>query len=447
MKVFFALLLAATVLLYGIAKMTLETPPRGVVVLRWATDPNPARFEQCRIFSEQHPRIRVVPEAASDDKLLVQCAVGVGPDIMDMSEALMQQMVEADVLTDFTVPAERGGFSVKDTYPQIRSVLEVNGRQYRYPCNVSADVIIYNKKVFDDHGVPYPKPGWTYDDFISTAQKIRDNPSKSGLKHTPVTHWGADIFVRDLMVAHDVRMFDDSGKVALMANHGMIDALTLYHDMIYRYGVLPRPEESAAASSQGGWGFGGINIFSSGQAAMICIGRWYTVQVGNYPALIGNLGVVEMPGAKGREPASEVSSRAAGVNKLSLHPAESLEFIKFLASNDYNRLIVEDGDSMPPNPAFARSGKDLVNPQLSDAAAQQVFLDAIGHGKSLGRSPFIDAVVVNRWLKEKISALENNTVTPEEAAVSLNSEIERAMQQDSNYPGDPANARVPLPKK
>lgn len=52
-----------------------------------------------------------------------------------------------------------------------------NGKVYGIPSAPTYWAVFYNKKIFDDAGVAYPKGYWTWDQYIETAKKLT-NPSK-----------------------------------------------------------------------------------------------------------------------------------------------------------------------------------------------------------------------------------------------------------------------------
>src|SRR5205085_2998573 len=133
---------------------------------------------------------------------------------------------------------------------------------------------------------------------------------------------------------------------------------------------------------------------------MILIGRWYIVQVPNFPALKGNLGAAPLPRVGNRPSSGVAFTRAAGINVKSPHWRESLRFLQYLASPDYGRVIVEDGDALPPNPHVAETGRALVNEMVPEADFHQTFVDAIQNARSLDFSPFIDASEMSRWIQE-----------------------------------------------
>ena len=48
----------------------------------------------------------------------------------------------------------------------------IEGDYYGVPYCKNIQVVYYNKNMFDDAGVAYPKDGWTWDDFRDTAKKL-----------------------------------------------------------------------------------------------------------------------------------------------------------------------------------------------------------------------------------------------------------------------------------
>ena len=54
----------------------------------------------------------------------------------------------------------------------IEQTQNIGGDYYSVPYCNNINVVFYNKKMFDEAGVPYPKDDWTWDDFRETAKKL-----------------------------------------------------------------------------------------------------------------------------------------------------------------------------------------------------------------------------------------------------------------------------------
>jgi multiple sugar transport system substrate-binding protein len=430
MKYLFGGVLALFLTLYAIAELTRDHKAKpGITSIRWCTDPNPARTVQIAAFMKLNPTIEVVLDPGARQKLIVQCATGSGPDVIDMfNREEMVDYVASGIVLDLTEIAREKGFAPENTYPAVREALVVETRQYRFPCNVGAYGVIYNKAIFDDHGVPYPDANWTYEQFVAAARQILDTPSKSGEKHIPVANWNNRTFFLDLLTGNGGRMFQDQGMRSAFDSPEAIEAMRIYHDLMHKHHALTTPAESSAMSSQGGWGAGGINWFSAERAAMIFIGRWYLCQAPGYPALKGKLGAARLPRIGTRASTGLCGSRAAGVNVKSRHRAEAIKFLQYLAGVEYGALIVRDGDSLPPNPSLAQNGNALTNAFVDDPAFHQVFVDAVNAGRVIDSSPFIAPQQVLRWLDERIGLVENQRLMPMEAMRSLAKEVNETIR-------------------
>lgn len=403
MKYLFAGLAAVFLLLYAIAQGTLEGETEA---LRWATDPNPARDKQTATFNAGY-NAEVMVESGAMEKLLAQCATGVGPDLIDTySLNQLANYVNAGILLDLTPYAEAMGFGPSNTYAKLQGALSIEGKQYRFPCNVWANCVIYNAELFDRHGVPHPEPGWTWADFVEIAKGF--GPVGAG-EALPLGHYNPVGLFYDFLISHGGRMYSADGLVSALDSPEAIAAMQQYHDFMHVHRIIPPPSLSASLSTQGGWGGGGgLAWFSEERAAMLIIGRWYLNILVKYPGVAPKLRTVLVPRTENGVSTGVTGARGAGINAKSPRREEALQFLQYLASEEYNRLIIEDGDALPPNPAYARTGADLVNAIQPDPDFHQPFIDAASNARTLDVSPFIDPFVVERWVTERISRVENN---------------------------------------
>ena len=430
MKLLILALLAVFVAMYVAAEATIDRHrDKNVVTIRWSTDPNPMRSDQIAIYHQMFPRANAIVDASSDPtKLIVQCATGVGPDVIDLGNDSMITDVQSGILLDLTPYAKQMGFDPSKTYPALKDALIYQGHQYRFPANVWSNCVIYNKKDFDDHHVPYPKPGWTYADFIRTAEELQNNPSTSGQKCMAVANMSDTWMVEDLLVGYGGHFFSPDGLVSALDDKPAESAMQFYSDLIYKYKIVPTPAESSAMSSQGGWGSGAMDWFYSGKAAMMEIGRWFIVQLPNYPNLQGNLGCALLPRVGDRPSSGVTDTRAVGINAKSPHIRQDLEFLKYLASPQYSQQIIQDGDSLPPDPELAQTGQELADRYEPDPSFEAIFIQAEKNARPLDYSPFIDPSQVDRWLTNTIQEVENNLMPPQAAMQSLADQIDQQIR-------------------
>lgn len=82
------------------------------------------------------------------------------------------------VLEDLTPYNQQFGF--ENFYKKSLEALSWNNHIYGVPRDVSNHCNYYNKDIFDKYAVPYPKSGWTYEEFLSKSQKLTHLPQVFG---------------------------------------------------------------------------------------------------------------------------------------------------------------------------------------------------------------------------------------------------------------------------
>ncbi|HEX2950001.1 MAG TPA: extracellular solute-binding protein, partial [Armatimonadota bacterium] len=282
---------------------------KGVVAtLVWATDGNPARQEQMQLFKEWHLKhygkpidIKIDPTNSGADKVIIQSISGAGPDLFDYNgRANLERYVKSGVILDVTERAKEKGFPQELVWAGLRPSLVYDGRQYAFTDNAANYLILYHKDVFDRFHVPYPKPGWTWYDFLKIAQKFSFK-ERNGMRHFALPSYDPII----MMYSNGARMFTPGGTECIINSPEGIEAMQFYRDLQVKYHVMPTASEMADQTSAGGWGSGDINVFGNkGEKffAMAYGGRYWFVQFakmsreeGSDASPLFNIGCVKPP--------------------------------------------------------------------------------------------------------------------------------------------------------
>ena len=148
-----------------------------VTLMTWESqDMNNRIMEAMKPFEEQNPGITVklLPAPLSDYgmKLNGMIAAKQAPDIFELGNDMMLQDQAQNLLYDWTSQADADQEFMSGFYPGVVDSWHVDGKVYGLPGLLNTYGIFYNKKLFQDAGVPEPKPGWTYDDFFSAMEKL-----------------------------------------------------------------------------------------------------------------------------------------------------------------------------------------------------------------------------------------------------------------------------------
>ena len=424
---------AALIVLSGVAALwrpgdTLQ----GRTPLVWASDSNPARTAQINAFNEENPGLALTLDYGSTgpQKVILQSASGVGPDIFDYGSREIGTYVEAGVVWDVTDAAAKMGFSAqKDGWPNGIQTCTYGGRQYGFPCNIGANILIFNRNVFDHFGIPYPEGLLTWEDFVKMAEKVNSltNPqSGSNERIFACTGFGWQVFFG----SQRGELFEEDGSLRIANSPELKQAFQMHHDFLYKFRIMPSTVEAKQLSGQGGWGAGNLNQVSANRYAMIVTGHWSLIAFGQAyqkqrealekqgiaPESIPDpldrpvrLGAVLIPHIDGKPAVFQIASRVAGINARSPRREQALAFLQYLAGPTYSKLLNEGTDWLPGNPRFADLGVDPGPPALAREELQGLTQKAMSLGYTPRHSPFILTGDVQRILDAQISRMESDS--------------------------------------
>jgi multiple sugar transport system substrate-binding protein len=137
-----------------------------------------AFFDVAKGFQDANPSVKINTEAVPSQpdhlvKLATSFAAGDPPDVWVIDYRRFGLLQNSGVIE----PAERyldksTVIKKSDFYSAPLGPFTVNGQLQCIPMNMSSLEVYYNKDLFDRAHVPYPKEGWTWDDFLNDAIAI-----------------------------------------------------------------------------------------------------------------------------------------------------------------------------------------------------------------------------------------------------------------------------------
>jgi multiple sugar transport system substrate-binding protein len=371
-------------------------------------------------FEKKHPGIKVRFNEAFgemyDGKLLTLIAGKVAPDVFHVTQTNFPAFAAKEVplpLDEFVAAdGEKGEFKIGDLYPVLADAMRYKGKFVGLPSDFSTIVMFYNRDLFDRYGVAYPKPGWTWDDFVSTAHRLTKDTDGDGradvwgtANQPAYNRWPAWVW----MAGGDI--FNKEVTRCTMDSPESIEGFTYYTGLSLKEKVAPRPNLLEQDMYQ--------QLFAASRIGMIADSRYAYKRYLRVRKLGFKWDLAEMP--RGKQHATTFIWGGNCIFRGTKHPRECWEFLKFMTGPEGAEVTLEAGNALPPHRAAAEA--EIANPRDKDAPANdRAFIDAIAYGR-IAPFPrqypaFNDAMAV---LNESFTGTGSRT--PQQACVEFTRQV------------------------
>jgi multiple sugar transport system substrate-binding protein len=337
------------------------------------------------------------------------------------------------LIADLTPLIERDQFDLSDFLPDVLAIYKSEGKQWGIPFLTTGSYVYYNKKLFDDAGVPYPPTdwedkSWTWDAYVETAKKLTKNPEDI---NTAV--FGADYAVLNIegppaMWGHFVWPEDayttGFAEKVTMSDEKSITAYQKFHDLVYVDKVAADPAASQALDQLGG-------AFATGRLAMNMEGGWghwvYREYIDDPNGFCW--GVAPLPwGSPDADKRTVIYTDpwvvTAGMDQENTDLAWN--FVKFLASKDIQASFTNTSGTPPVRSSLLQDYYKLYEKCMPADQHKQVFEGAFSHGRESSNH------LIVRW--DEINTTANNILTeywsnPDGSAADVLPQVEQAVNE------------------
>lgn len=290
--------------------------------------------------------------------LLTQTAGGTEPDVVYMNEQFQIPLFSRGALVDLApYVAKDKAVDLSKFFQGAVKAANYQGKVVSIPQEVSPIVMYYNLNNWNAAQVPMPADSWSWDDFLSNAQKLtKGSGAAAQYGHHLETWWGGFIpWVRcnggDIMNT-DRTQWTFSSPQSVEAFQWMVDLMWKYH-------VAPTPQESTSLAS--------IPIFQTGRVATDNAGAWNVDPYNVAKSL--KYDVVRMPRKTAQ--GGTAATLIYGIGKQSKAPDGAWEAIKYMCATKEGQMFVAKATFALP----ALNDPDLIktfetaNPQPAHASA------------------------------------------------------------------------------
>jgi multiple sugar transport system substrate-binding protein len=254
----------------------------------------------------------------------------------------------------------------QDFFPQALDAFTFQGQLICIPQNISSLVVYFNKELFDQAGVAYPAPGWSWDDFLHTALALTKDLDGDG----QIDQYGLGSEVSLQRFAPFI--WQNGGILTgdpfnpdklLLDNWASQQAIQWFVDLQVKHHVTPSAEQEAAESSE--------NRFLNGRLGMYLNSRRGTPTYRESAAF--DWDVAALP--QKHQIASVLHSDAYCLPAVSTAKAQAWQFIEFANSAEGQAIVAASGRTVPSLRRVAESAAFL-DPQAKPRSSR-VFLEAI----------------------------------------------------------------------
>lgn len=289
--------------------------------------------EIIKLFNEENPNIKVktelTPYGQYFQKLETAATGGALPDVMWMNGAHVEQYAEGKVILPLSELAKQDNFSL-DNYPEsLIDLYTVDGKVYGIPKDFDTTGLWYNKKIFDEAGVPYPDETWDWDKLKEVAAKLT-NKDKGIWGYAALM--GNQGGYYDFIWQNGGYIISEDGKSVGFDQPEAIEALK-YNISFIKEGLSPTQAQMTETAAS--------ELFASGKVAMMFDGPWMVPEYKQNP----DLDVAVVPKGKQRAVAIHGLSNVIAANTK--HKDAAWKFVQFLGSKEAAEVFAKTGTVIP----------------------------------------------------------------------------------------------------
>ncbi len=217
-----------------------DNPTVTVWMGSWWQDQVPKIVEA---YKKDHPnvnlKIETMPINGYLDKAISTELGGNSPDVLAIDTLFLAAMAGKEML-------EPWDDYVKDLDPHdftkaIWDASFMNGKMYGLPYRGESNVFFYNKTLFDEAGVPYPKEDWTQEDMLEIAKKLTIPGKQYGVGIAAATSDPANVMTSfaPVLWSFNGDFFNKDNTEAAINNPEGVKAIQFWTELYTKYKVVP----------------------------------------------------------------------------------------------------------------------------------------------------------------------------------------------------------------
>ena len=411
MKKLLAVLLCMLMLSVSFAVCAQEEEQITLTLTHWGNEKYQAMFDQIGdYFTSLHPNVKVetvlIPFSEYANKLAIMYASGSPPDVAWLPTEFIVQYLQNGSLIDMTeAVTDDPDFKFDDIYASAASHLWVDGKLYGVPTNCAAQVIFWNKDLFEAAGLGDPNDlgeEWTYEKMREYAIALND-PDNNTYGVSLIRDWKTwSSGLMDLVWLKGGAVFNDDMTQFVFNSPETASALQYFSDLMFVDKVHPMPGDQVT--------------FNSGQLGMF---------QDNYSST-GKLGDVDFDWDIAPIPYEDgdlwVGASAMCAFQLSEHPDLAVDLVKAITSVEGQTIAMQ---LIPPSRKSLQESDTFINANTppSEKGVKNALIQRMQKNGKAFITPS-NWTTINAAIQSGLDELFGQTMTVEECLDLIDEEVQ-----------------------
>ncbi len=369
------------------------------------------------LFQKQYPDVQLTAQgnpsnnwATFFNTISTQIAGGKVPDVIQVATEGHRLFASRGLVEPIDAYLERDKDELAEFFddinPRLRQLASndsPDSNTYYLPGDFNPMCMWYNADMFKQAGVAEPSDSWTWDDFLSTAQKL----TKSGV-YGMATNNGYFTGIMPWLLTNGASVLSADLKKSTIDTPAAIEALTFMRQLVSQ-NISPAP----------GGTFDPNQATAQGKLAMFGGGCWPIINMRELN-LVSKMKIAKWP--QKVQSGSPIGFNSYPIMKASLNKEAAWAFTKFMTSKTAGQYFVQQGATVVPmRRSIATSDLFLSNaPQ-----GMEKLYAALDYGTLLP-APNKENVI-ELAINNITSQVLTGNITPEQGASQLNQQITAAL--------------------
>jgi multiple sugar transport system substrate-binding protein len=363
------------------------------------------------LYTRANPNVTVKLQTYGYDdyfmQLMAKVSAGKAADVFELNYENFVAYAGRDSLLALDGFISSGGLDTSVYNEKALKAFSFKGGQYGVPNSFSNVVLIYNKDLFDQAKIAYPRDDWKWADAMTAARAIRALGNTIYGYYHPLSF---NEFYKTA-VQNGGGVLSADGTQFTLNTPANVETVSYLVDMQRTSNVMPTPEQLG--------GMGDWDLFKAGRLGMIVTGIWAFPDFTRDCTFAWDVAVE--PGNK--QKATHFFSNGYCVNKNSPVAAEAAKFAAFISSNrQATQIRLDAAWELPPviDSSITAQYKARTPPANRDAVFKS--LDYLVTPPVITQFAQLQDIV-GKHLNEAAAG----TVSPAQALANMQAECERTI--------------------